>query len=52
MESVVEDSPAEPVRESIVEDSPTEPRTDSLALVSSRQVAEEAMEDPNDAPDP
>ena len=35
-----------------MEDSCTEPRTDSLALISSSQVAEQAMEDLNDAPDP
>ena len=35
-----------------MEDSCTEPRTDSLALISSSQVAEQAVEDPNDAPDP
>ena len=38
--------------QSIMEDSCTEPRTDSLALISSSQVVEQAVEDPNDAPDP
>ena len=37
--------------QSIMEDSYTEPRTDSLALISYSQVAEQAVEDPNDAPD-
>ena len=38
--------------QSIMEDSCTEPRTDSLALISASQVAEQAVEDPNDTPDP
>ena len=35
-----------------MQDSCTEPSTDSLALSSSNQVAEQGVEDPDDAPDP
>ena len=35
-----------------MQDSCTDPRTDSLALISTSQVAEQAVEDLNDAPNP
>ena len=45
-------SVTESIIKSLVEDSVTEPKTHFLALVASSQVAEQAVEDPNDAPDP